>query len=76
MRPKQTQTPQVLISPAGLAAMLSLSRSKVFDMRAAGQLPKPLKLGRSTRWRLADIEAWINAGCPSLEKFEKIRGAI
>ncbi len=74
MKPKQTTTPK-MVSPAGYAIMLDISRSKVFDMKASGQLPKAIKIGRLTRWRLSDIEAWINAGCPSQERFEAIRRA-
>ncbi len=64
-----------LITAENLGDMLSLGRSKVYDMKASGLLPRPIKLGRSVRWRLSDIESWINAGCPSQEKFEKLRGA-
>jgi predicted DNA-binding transcriptional regulator AlpA len=74
MKSKQTTTPQ-LVSIAYLSAMLDISRSKLFDMRASGQLPRAIKIGRLTRWRLSDIEAWINAGCPRQEKFEALRKA-
>jgi predicted DNA-binding transcriptional regulator AlpA len=27
----------------------------------AGKFPQPLKLGRSSRWLAAEIQAWVNA---------------
>lgn len=40
--------------------MIGASRSKVHVMLAAGEFPKPLKLGRSVRWRIADVHRWID----------------
>lgn len=48
-----------------LAARLNVSRSFVWKLHSQGRLPMPIKLGRACRWRLADIEAWERAGCPS-----------
>ena len=30
----------------------------------AGRVPAPLHRGRRLLWRRADLDAWINAGCP------------
>lgn len=29
----------------------------------SGRMPRPVKLGHLIRWRRADLEAWITAGC-------------
>ena len=58
--------PQITIGPQKLllrvedvAAALSVSVRKVWQMASAGDLPQPIHLGRTTRWRRADLEAWI-----------------
>lgn len=38
--------------------MLSLSRSTIYEMVAAGEL-KPVKFGRSVRIQVADLEDWV-----------------
>ena len=42
---------------------------------AAGRLPRPLKVGRSNRWRLAEIRAWIEAGAPPNAEWQAMRAA-
>ncbi len=77
MRNNQQTTlePQQLVTPADLGAMFRIGRSKLYEMKSAGQLPRPVRLGRCVRWRLSDINAWIAAGCPSQERFEAMRKA-
>jgi prophage regulatory protein len=43
-------------------AQTGLSRSKIYDLVAREQFPRPIKIGaRAVGWVEADIEAWINA---------------
>ena len=37
----------------------------VYRLSDAGRMPRPVKLGALVRWRRAELEAWITAGCPS-----------
>lgn len=30
-----------------------------YKLIGAGQFPKPIKLGRSSRWRRSEVEAWM-----------------
>ena len=53
-----------LIDIKALSAVLSRSVSALERDQAAGRLPPPVRVGGSKRWRLADVHAWINAGCP------------
>lgn len=48
-----------------LASKLGVSRSMIHKLNAAGKLPPPVRLGRCLRWRAAEINAWLAAGCPS-----------
>ncbi len=45
--------------------LLGLGERTVWKLSAAGQLPKPVRMGRTTRWRRADLEAFLQAGSMS-----------
>lgn len=46
-----------------VARKASVSPATIWRLRAAGKMPAPIRIGHSIRWRRADIEAWIAAGC-------------
>lgn len=50
-----------LLTVKEVAAMLGLGVSSVWRNVARGNLPKPIKVGSATRWRLRDIEKAIEA---------------
>jgi predicted DNA-binding transcriptional regulator AlpA len=31
---------------------------------SAGLIPNPVRIGRSTLWRIEELRAWVEAGCP------------
>jgi prophage regulatory protein len=41
-----------------VAERFSVSRTTIWRWIRTSNFPKPVKLGGSTRWRLADLEAW------------------
>jgi excisionase family DNA binding protein len=51
-----------LINRAELCARLGISQSTSYNLTAKGLLPAPLKVGRSSRWRVRDVEAAIGGG--------------
>lgn len=57
-------TVPVLISAETIAEMLGISKRQVWRLASSGHLPGRVKLGRLTRWRRADIQRWIESGCP------------
>ena len=59
-----TQVAEYCVSIKSLAKMLDVSVRHVERMQAAGKLPPPIRLGRSKRWRIEDIFAWLDDGCP------------
>ena len=67
---------RLLLCAKDLCAALSISLASVYNLRAAGKLPAPVRLGGSVRWRRSDIVDWISMSCPNLEKFEQRRGAL
>ena len=53
-------------------APLPFSPSTFWRKVAAGQFPKPLKLGeRITAWRVSDVRAWIDAQANSVQEIKK-----
>lgn len=59
-----------LLNAREVIAMLHVSQRHLWRMRAAGKLPKPVKIGGCVRWSVSDVEAWIEMGCPSQQEFE------
>jgi predicted DNA-binding transcriptional regulator AlpA len=60
----------LVVDARRLADMLSLALRTVRSMDAAGKLPKPIRIGGSVRWPIAEIEDWLAAGAPSREVWE------
>ena len=54
-----------LITAIEFAELLSISERTLYRLRSIGQLPPPIVLGGSVRWRLAEIRDWIAKGCPA-----------
>lgn len=48
-----------LLRVSDVAALLAISVRCVWRLVASGDLPRPIKLGGSTRWRACDLEAFI-----------------
>jgi len=63
----------LLLKDFQVAALLGLTRTSIHRLRNQARIPRPLKLGGATRWRRAEIEAWIEGGCPCTEDWEKPR---
>jgi len=57
-----------LLTLAGVARFLSISRRQIHRLLAAGRLPpSDVNLGagpKGRRWSRERIEAWVRAGCP------------
>lgn len=61
------KVPDRLLGVHEVATILSVHSRTVWGLAAKGCIPPPIKVGggRSARWRLSEIEAWIAAGCPA-----------
>ena len=53
-----------LIGVGEVAELLGCSKRHVFRLRDAGGMPRPVSLGALVRWRRAELEAWVDEGCP------------
>lgn len=52
-----------LLKVAEVAYIVSISTRTLWRLVSAGKFPQPMRIGGSTRWRAADVEHWIEAGC-------------
>jgi len=53
-----------------VSARLGVSERAIWKWNAAEKLPKPIRLGRSVRWDLDEMERWIDASCPARREWE------
>lgn len=67
--------PALLVDIKQLAALLARSVASLERDQAAGRLPAPVYVGGSKRWRRAEVEAWVAAGCPRRAAWEAARAA-
>ena len=70
VEPMPTSAPALMSMPLLLtevqaAALLSLSPRKVWELAAGGAIPF-IKIGSIKRYRRADLEAWVEKGCPTV----------
>ena len=66
--------PSPLLVAARMAAAMcgkSLRTWRTWD--SLGLIPRPVRIKRSTLWRLDELKAWIVAGCPRREEWEARR---
>jgi predicted DNA-binding transcriptional regulator AlpA len=54
-----------LWSVKDLAARLAIAPRTVWRLADSGRLPKPKRIAACVRWNPQEIEAWLEAGCPS-----------
>ncbi len=54
-----------LINAEELARMMGISERTLWRLLSGGRLPQPVRIGRNTRWRLAEVTEWIERGCPA-----------
>ncbi len=55
-----------LLDVRAVASMLGgCSTRHIYRLSDAGRMPRPIRLGSLVRWRRAELEVWIGAGCPS-----------
>lgn len=55
---------QELLTASQVASLIGVGKRSWWRYVAAGRAPKPVQIGGSVRWRLAELNAWIEAGCP------------
>jgi hypothetical protein len=64
---------RIAVNASDAATLFDLSDRTWRRMHSAGLIPCPVKLGDSPRWRIKELLAWSEAGCPSRAKWERHR---
>jgi len=59
-----------------LAKMLGVSLRHIRRMDAAGKLPRPVTIGHTKRWLVAEIGEWLEAGAPDRAAWEQNKKQI
>ena len=70
---RQEALAPLLVSPAQVGKLIGLSRSKVFELISQGALPQSYKIGHSRKFKLSDIELWVELDFPTLDRFLKLK---
>lgn len=55
----------MLLTVDQVAELLQVSARTVWRMRSGGELPAPIRVLGSVRWRRAELESWVNARTPA-----------
>ena len=63
-RPRSKKSPPpfapALLAFAPLSHYVGFGRSRIYQLINAGEFPPPVKIGKSSRWVKAEIDAWIS----------------
>ena len=66
-------SPPLLLSARAAAALCRKSLRTWRTWDAAGLIPRPLRIARSTLWRADELRAWVAKGCPCRQEWERRR---
>ena len=65
---------RIAVSTPEAAELLSVSERHLAAMNTDGRMgPRPVRLGNCLRWPVAELAAWVAAGCPNREQWEAVR---
>ena len=57
-----SQAEEQLLTPSELAAYLQVPVTTLYQWRTQGKGPRAFRVGRHTRYRRSDVDAWLDAG--------------
>lgn len=63
----------IAVDAAAAAQRLDLSRSAFLSGVAGGLIPEGVRIGGCRRWSVADLDAWLAAGCPSAARWKMMK---
>lgn len=62
--PVPAPTGAEFLTVENILARFQMSRASLYRAVSRGEFPAPVKLGRSTRWRVSDVDAWVASLTP------------
>jgi excisionase family DNA binding protein len=67
---------RLAVTARDAARLLGISRAQIYRLHSSGRLPLPQYFGtRAPRWSVAELRAWLAAGCPDRQTWQALRGA-
>jgi predicted DNA-binding transcriptional regulator AlpA len=63
----------LLVDAREAAALCGVSRAHWLALNSSGRVPMPVRLGRRVLWPVAELTAWIEAGCPARDRWTALR---
>ena len=63
----------LLLAGDAAAALVGVSKSAFYRLNVQGLVPRAKRFGKLRRWSRVELEAWVAAGCPTREEWEKRR---
>jgi predicted DNA-binding transcriptional regulator AlpA len=54
------------------ARLLGVGRSTFLSRVGTGAAPPPVKIGKRSVWSVATLSRWLDAGCPSADRFREM----
>jgi prophage regulatory protein len=71
--PSSSGSTAIAVDAQRLAELLGLSLRTIRRLDSSGKLPRPLRIGGAVRWRLSEVNRWVDAGCPDRAEWERRR---
>jgi len=71
--PAESPLPRFLLRRREAAHACGLSPASWDRLVSAGRTPAPIRLGVRLVWRVAELQAWADAGCPPRAEWEALR---
>ena len=66
-------TAATLLNVREVSEMLGISERTIYRLSDAAEMPQPVKLGASVRWRKQELENWVDDGCPKCKSRKRPR---
>jgi predicted DNA-binding transcriptional regulator AlpA len=65
---------RLAVTARDAARLLGISRAQLYRLHSSGRLPPPVYLGtKAPRWSVAELRAWLAAGCPDRQAWRRLR---
>ena len=71
----RSQSNPLAYSAQELADRLGVSLRHIRRLDSAQKIPRPIRLGRSCRWPVHEIQNWMDAGAKDRRTWETMKGA-
>lgn len=60
------------VDAKGAANLLGVSERHIDTLHSSGRMPAPIHLGTRRLWHVGTLNAWLAAGAPSRDEWERL----